>query len=50
MRWKRVVSSLLSSLKTVKSTSFILVKKRKIKSMVELRRKWKIREGGENGK
>ena len=39
--------SLLSSLKTIKSSSLVLVNKRKIKSTIKLRRKWKIRESGE---
>ena len=39
-----------SSLKIVKSSYLVFVKKRKIKFVVNLRRKWKIREGAENGK
>ena len=39
-----------SSQKMVKSSSLVLEKKRKINSIVKLRRKWKIIEGEKNKK
>ena len=42
--------SLLSSLEMIKSSSFVLIKKKKIKSMVNLRRRWQIGGDGDFGK
>ena len=44
-----VVNFFFNSLEMVKSSYLVLTKKRKKKSIVKLRRKWK-REGGENRK
>ena len=50
MRWKLIVSSLLVHLKCLEVLLLFFKRKGKTKSIVKLRRKWKIREGRENRK